>query len=236
MSRTPFLAGAILLAAYLDNSGPDDFPAQRIRAIAAPEGVQFPTDTLDSAIAVQVTDAEGNPSPGRAVTWAASHGGLLIPISGVTDADGVARAVWVLGVAPGRQVATARAAADLSLTIEAETEGWRVASVSSGTGDHACAIDLAGAAWCWGGLGRPDPERIETAERFTSIVAGASHLCALTEGRRVLCWGSNSEGQLGDGTTRDRSTPVPPMLPDLEFSSVVAGYASTCALTTTRRP
>ena len=43
--------------------------------------------------------------------------------------------------------------------------------------------------------------------QFTSIALGEVHSCALTSDGRVLCWGANSAGQLGDGTGKQRSTP-----------------------------
>ena len=55
---------ALLFTACLDNAGPEDFPAQQIRVVATPEGAQFPTDTLDATIAVQIAHERGNPSPG----------------------------------------------------------------------------------------------------------------------------------------------------------------------------
>lgn len=44
--------------------------------------------------------------------------------------------------------------------------------------------------------------------RFDTVNAGWFHTCGVTLARRAFCWGFNVEGQLGDGTTTDRSRPV----------------------------
>ena len=42
----------------------------------------------------------------------------------------------------------------------------------------------------------------------TQITAGAYHNVALQSGGTIYTWGYNGEGQLGDGTKINRSTPV----------------------------
>jgi alpha-tubulin suppressor-like RCC1 family protein len=66
------------------------------------------------------------------------------------------------------------------------------------------------------------------------VTAGEAHTCALRTNDRVACWGDNSQGQLGDGSTTDRITPVP--VSGLRGAlAVAAGSAHTCALRNTGR-
>ncbi len=66
---------------------------------------------------------------------------------------------------------------------------------------------------------------------FTTVSAGASHACAVVATGTIYCWGSNSNGQLGDGTTMDNPTPVEVAAPSgVSFSSVSAGGLHTCAI------
>ncbi|MEC8340175.1 MAG: putative Ig domain-containing protein, partial [Candidatus Thermoplasmatota archaeon] len=41
-----------------------------------------------------------------------------------------------------------------------------------------------------------------------NIAGGRYHTCAIVDNGSVACWGGNSDGQLGDGTTNSRSTPT----------------------------
>jgi alpha-tubulin suppressor-like RCC1 family protein len=63
---------------------------------------------------------------------------------------------------------------------------------------------------------------------------GRSHTCALSTIGRILCWGLNDQGQLGDGTTTDRLVPAP-VLSNEVFVAVGAGDRFTCAMTPDRR-
>jgi alpha-tubulin suppressor-like RCC1 family protein len=42
----------------------------------------------------------------------------------------------------------------------------------------------------------------------TSIALGGYHSCAVLTDGTMKCWGYNGNGELGDGTTTDRTTPV----------------------------
>lgn len=65
---------------------------------------------------------------------------------------------------------------------------------------------------------------------FVSVTTGSLHSCGVTEAGSVYCWGWNRDGQLGDGSTSDRSRPVRAQAGGVAFTAVTAGGGHTCAL------
>jgi len=43
---------------------------------------------------------------------------------------------------------------------------------------------------------------------FAAVSGGSLHTCGVTAAGAAYCWGDNRHGELGDGTTIDRLTPV----------------------------
>ena len=64
-----------------------------------------------------------------------------------------------------------------------------------------------------------------------SVSLGDDHSCALLDDGKVMCWGKNNFGQLGDGSATDRSSPVEVSgLPNAQ--SIALGGSHSCALLT----
>jgi hypothetical protein len=121
-----------------------------------------------------------------------------------------------------------------------------VTAIAAG-GVHTCALTDGGGVKCWGDneygqLGDGTTENRMTpvevsglSSAVTAIAAGYYHSCALTTGGGVKCWGDNYRGQLGDGTTEYRTTPVDVSGLASRVSAIAVGEYHTCALTANGR-
>jgi len=120
--------------------------------------------------------------------------------------------------------------------------GLTFTTISAG-GLHTCGVTGSGAAYCWGdnrqgqvGDGSSTtfwiyPVPVAGGISFTTITAGRAHTCALTTDGTAYCWGSNTSGQLGDGSGAQQGTPVP-VAGGLSFATISAGSEHTCGVTT----
>jgi alpha-tubulin suppressor-like RCC1 family protein len=126
--------------------------------------------------------------------------------------------------------------------------GVRIRSVAGGF-DHALAVTTEGQVYAWGGnddgqlgngsdgpaTGTPALVPLPDGARATTVTAGERDSLAVTTRGRILGWGNEADGALGDGhlsgfTARPVRTLLPPFA---RARSVFAGCFHTLALTTT---
>lgn len=121
-----------------------------------------------------------------------------------------------------------------------------VDAVAISTGhEHTCAILSSGTVKCWGsyqfvglGLGQDSPAPVDVGgipEGATRIAASPGATCVVTTTGGVKCWGRNDAGQVGDGTTSDRLTPVPVSGLSSGIRSVSTSEGHSCAVTSSGR-
>ncbi len=149
------------------------------------------------------------------------------------------------------------------LTVTSSTYPLQVATDASGTaltgvtnvqvgdsGYTACAIAAGGAVWCWGygtygqlgtGFKNSSPFAVKVVDTSTSaqfmgaaqLAVSLYHACAVKTDHTLWCWGDNSEGQIGVGSS---ATTIPNPTQVTALFSMVGNvtttdtyYYNTCA-------
>jgi alpha-tubulin suppressor-like RCC1 family protein len=141
---------------------------------------------------------------GEAVCWGRSSFG------------GLGGGKWVEAVAYEDAVVVGRASI---------VDVWMGSSTPEGSDEISCLLDGTTAS-CWGdnsmgelGIGRPSRryEPVEVAppegSKWLDVAAGQRHVCATTDDRHILCWGSDVRGQIAAGPGIAEQTRCSPGVP-----------------------
>ena len=123
--------------------------------------------------------------------------------------------------------------------------------ISASGGGTSCAVLASGGVQCWGSnnfgdalgrgmLGNGDttsnggnqPTSVTGISTAVAVSTGVNHSCAVLTSGAVQCWGANSVGQLGNGTTVNSGEPVT-VSGINNAKDVAVGINHTCALLTT---
>ncbi|MGI6443569.1 MAG: fibronectin type III domain-containing protein [Candidatus Dojkabacteria bacterium] len=127
--------------------------------------------------------------------------------------------------------------------------GVTLVSISAGS-YHTCGIGSDGHGYCWGynydgrlGNGSTTNSNvpvqvssgaIPTGVTLVSISAGYNHTCGMGSDNQAYCWGYNSYGRLGNGSTTNSNVPVQVSagaIPSgVTLASISAGGSHTCGL------
>ena len=134
--------------------------------------------------------------------------------------------------------------------VENKEELMSARQIGSGEGSRACAISLSNRAYCWGsgsngqlGNNSTTNSSIPVAVNTTGVLAGKTikqisagsfHTCAIASDDKAYCWGSGSNGQLGNNSTTNSSIPVAVnttgVLAGKTIKQISAGSFHTCAI------
>lgn len=108
-----------------------------------------------------------------------------------------------------------------------------------------CGITTGGVLKCWGNnsvyqlsngtiTNSHSPVIVDSGVSYKKISVGGSngfHVCGITSADKLKCWGSNSNGQIGNGSIGGNQT-TPLQVGTADYEEISAGGGTTCAKTT----
>lgn len=208
---------------------------------------------LESALA---RNENGSPLSGVVFSWSSSsvQTATVAPLGDSTAMVHTASSGSASISATG-QGATASAQIVVLPRVFLATTSLGAATIATGL-ELTCGIISLGRGYCWGiddqgQLGavadsscfedtnvlpknRPcsiDPLRINADLSFTAVSAGDSSACGVASDGRAYCWGSNTEGQLGNGEVSVGAAPHL-VTSALRFNAISVGGFHACAIAT----
>lgn len=157
---------------------------------------------------------------------------------------------WGRNVEGELGIGTASANSKLPVQVPGVTDCVQI----GGGANHTCVLHGNGTVSCWGSnasgqLGQPasatpatcaesagtmvacatSPALVSGLTGVVEVHGGEQHTCARKTDMTVVCWGDNSNGQLGDGTTTARSTPVQVVALNADVVELSVGRWFNCA-------
>lgn len=202
------LMASVIVLAACDVTEPPALSAERLEVVTNAPALTTPGHSIET-ISVRLVTSTGVPVPGRHVAW--SGDGELVPVSALTDDNGIASARWNLprveqdpefpNGPSGVHEASASAAGVPSARFTITTRAF-TADLIDADSDYACAITSA-ELWCWGAQLLPfglEPTEIPVAVALpggvvpTAVRTSFWSTCTLSQSGAVLCTGFASPG------------------------------------------
>jgi alpha-tubulin suppressor-like RCC1 family protein len=143
----------------------------------------------------------------------------------------------------------------VAVTTSGVLAGKTLAQISADqNGQYTCALDSAGAAYCWGAasfgqLGNGGVSSVPgmpvavlksgvlAGQTLTQIATGSGSTCALASTGAAYCWGQDSNGELGNNSTTNSPAPVAVttsgVLSGQTLTQISLGTNFACALAST---
>jgi alpha-tubulin suppressor-like RCC1 family protein len=184
----------------------------------SPVTVKLPSGTKVSSVRSGCDSSVAVTSTGRVLAW-----GVLWDVNNIAA---VTHVPFAIKLPSGVRASTARAGCGFSLILT--TTGHVLAWGDNAYGQLGNGTTTNSAT--------PVPVKLPSGTKVKAISAGCNHGLALTTTGKLLAWGHNAEGQLGNGTTTDSAVPAKVAVPSgTKFQAVSSGCDHVLALTTTRK-
>lgn len=217
-------------------------PATIVTVEVTPSSVVLPAVGDTQLFTAVAKDENGVVVPDAPIAWSTANPGVAsVGSSGLLTSS--AQGHVVVFASSGFAAGWAEVTVVSPLSAD---QPWALSGLTGG-GTHACGIDAAAKAYCWGwnffgqlGNGdvgdqfgnEPRPVAVASNATFSALSTGLYHTCGLTTAGQAYCWGQGAEGELGNGDPNVLGSPTPlPVAGGHTFVKLAAGGSHTCALT-----